>query len=183
MGAAGTVLYKDRVFLSLRGSFKNTLPMLPCCPSGPTTGVRAGRVVNWLVPTPPTARWTPNGLQGRGSDAVVECKSMRNLVDLDGFEPSTSSMPFKKYQSLTDTSTRNKRLSTRGFGRRWTPRGDFWASGLRADSRTPHRRLAGGVLSRAVVGSFQMLSAGDDNNSFPYKDDAQVGVRGGAAGL
>src|ERR1035437_663493 len=101
------------------------------------------------------------------------------MVDLDGFEPSTSSMPFKKYQSLTDTSTRNKRLTTRGFGRRWTPRGDFLASGLHADSRTPRRRLAPGVPSRAVVGSFQMLSAGDDNNSFPYKDDAHVEERTG----
>src|SRR5665647_1164491 len=53
-------------------------------------------------------------------------KLLKGLVDLDGFEPSTSSMPFKKYQSLTDTSTRNKRLSTLGFGRRWTPQGDSW---------------------------------------------------------
>ena len=44
-------------------------------------------------------------------------------MDLDGFEPSTSSMPFKKYQSLTDTSTRNKRLSKTRFGRQWTPPG------------------------------------------------------------
>jgi hypothetical protein len=58
-------------------------------------------------------------------------------VDLDGFEPTTSSMPFKKYQSLTDSSTRNKRLSTRPFGRQWTPRGDFWACGLHPDSGTP----------------------------------------------
>src|ERR1035441_3647935 len=87
-------------------------------------------------------------------------------------------MPFKKYQSLTDTFTRNKRLSTWRFGRRWRPRGDFWASGLRADSRTPRRGLARGVPSRAVVGAFQMLSAGDDNKRFPYKDDAHL-----AAGL
>ena len=43
------------------------------------------------------------------------------LVDLKGFEPLTSSMPWKKYQSVTDVSTRNKRLSNRQFGRRWTP--------------------------------------------------------------
>src|SRR5664279_4331592 len=55
------------------------------------------------------------------------------------FELTTSSMPFKKYQSLTDTSTRNKRLSKREFGRQWTPRGYFWASGLHTDSRTPHQ--------------------------------------------
>src|ERR1035437_6290802 len=76
------------------------------------------------------------------------------MVDLDGFEPSTSSMPFKKYQSLTGISTRNKRLSTRLGGRRWTPRGDFLASGLHADSRTPHLKLARDVPSRAVVGDF-----------------------------
>jgi hypothetical protein len=70
-------------------------------------------------------------------------------VDLDGFEPSTSSMPFKKYQSLADVSTRNKRLSARPRGLRWTPRGGFWASGPHADSRTPHRGLARGVPSRA----------------------------------
>src|ERR1039458_10137689 len=35
-------------------------------------------------------------------------------------------MPFKKYQSLTGVSTRNKRLSTRPHGRRWTPRATLW---------------------------------------------------------
>lgn len=39
-------------------------------------------------------------------------------------------MPFKKYQSLADVSTRNKRLSARPRGLRWTPRG----------LRTPHRK-------------------------------------------
>ena len=33
------------------------------------------------------------------------------LVDLQGFEPWTSSMPFKKYQSLAGRNTRNTRLS------------------------------------------------------------------------
>ena len=32
---------------------------------------------------------------------------LRNLVDLERFELSTSSMPFKKYQSLTDSLTKN----------------------------------------------------------------------------
>ena len=71
------------------------------------------------------------------------------LVDLVGFEPTTSSMPFKKYQSLTDTATRNKRLSAREFGRRWTPRGGFggvWTPRGLQDS-TPES--APGVLSRA----------------------------------
>jgi len=56
---------------------------------------------------------------GLGVDAVGL------LVDLVRFELTTSSMPFKKYQSVTDTSTKNKRLSMRRFGRRWTPHGAF----------------------------------------------------------
>jgi hypothetical protein len=48
-------------------------------------------------------------------------------VDLVRFELTTSSMPFKKYQSLTSISTENKRLSGRPFGRQWTPQGDLWA--------------------------------------------------------
>ena len=89
------------------------------------------------------------GLHGRGVWRAEARKCLKSLVDLDGFEPSTSSMPFKKYQSLTDVSTRNKRLSARPRGLRWTPRGCFWASGLHADSRTPHQELAPRVLSRA----------------------------------
>ena len=50
------------------------------------------------------------------------------------FELTTSSMPFKKYQSVTGILTENKRVSGRRFGRQWTPRGDGRASGLRADS-------------------------------------------------
>src|SRR5438132_13378621 len=60
------------------------------------------------------------------------------FVDLDGFEPSTSSMPFKKYQSLTGILTRNKRFSKRRFGRQWTPHGDFWGVWTLSDSRTRH---------------------------------------------
>ena len=47
-------------------------------------------------------------------------------------------------------------------------------------TRTPglHKsRLARGVPSRAVVGAFQMLSAGGDNILFPYKDVAHVEQR------
>src|ERR1035441_7286309 len=82
-------------------------------------------------------------------------------------------MPFKKYQSLTDVFTRNKRLSTRPRGLRWTPRGGFWASGLHADSGTPRTGLARGVLSCARgCRLLYLLSAEGDNNQFPYKDDA-----------
>ena len=67
----------------------------------------------------------------------MDGKSWKYLVDLVRFELTTSSMPCKKYQSLVDILTRNKRLSTGRFGRQWTPQGGFWASGLHADSRTP----------------------------------------------
>jgi len=60
-------------------------------------------------------------------------------VDLKGFEPLTSSMPFRPDQSLTEILRENKGLSGAGFGRQWTPRGDVWTFGLHADSRTPHR--------------------------------------------
>jgi hypothetical protein len=64
-----------------------------------------------------------------------------------GIEPVTSSMPFKKYQSLTGRNDGNTRLSVSRRGRRWTPRGVFWASGLRADSRTPHLGPAPGCAT------------------------------------
>ena len=67
------------------------------------------------------SRWTPQV----GSDQTVRRNCLRALVDLVRFELTTSSMPFKKYQSLTDVLTRNKRLSTRRRGLRWTPRGEF----------------------------------------------------------
>lgn len=65
----------------------------------------------------------------------LRSQSLRNLVDLDGFEPSTSSMPFKKYQSLTDVLRQNKGLSGMQFGRHWTPEAQFFVFGLRADSK------------------------------------------------
>ena len=71
------------------------------------------------------------------SDAVPRPSGKRVLVDLVRFELTTSSMPFKKYQSLAGVFARNKRLSTRPRGLRWTPRGGFWASGLHSDSGTP----------------------------------------------
>src|ERR1019366_3349374 len=82
-------------------------------------------------------------------------KLLKGLVDLDGFEPSTSSMPFKKYQSLTATSTRNKRLSAQGFGRRWTPQGDSWGvwtpRGLQDSTLGTGTWLASRALLQAVL--------------------------------
>ena len=70
-------------------------------------------------------------------------------MDLKGFEPLTSSMPFKKYQSLTGKNTRNTRLSVTRFGRRWTPQDAVFRN---LDSaRTPglHTGLARLLLLRA----------------------------------
>ena len=66
------------------------------------------------------------------------------MVDLVRFELTTSSMPFKKYQSLADVLRQNKGLSTRHFGRQWTPRGAlflFWTPhGLQKG--TPAKEIA-----------------------------------------
>jgi hypothetical protein len=97
-------------------------------------------------------------------------------VDLVRFELTTSSMPFKKYQSLTGFFTRNTKLSTRLRGRRWTPRGAFlgvWTPRGLQDSI--HTGLACGVLFRARLrAALYLLSAEGDNNRFPGKDDTHV---------
>ena len=95
------------------------------------TSALTGRLVGQHAPKP-TAFGT-----SKTTDAELRCYVRRNqfgpvsgdprilryaLVDLVGFEPTTSSMPFKKYQSLTDSFAQNKRLSKRRRGLRWTPR-------------------------------------------------------------
>ena len=85
--------------------------------------------------------WRSSGLQLDVRLVIRgEGKSSKRLVDLVRFELTTSSMPFKKYQSLTDILTQNKGLSGGRFGRRWTPQGLFRGFGLRADSNwaCPH---------------------------------------------
>jgi len=102
------------------------------------------------------------------------------LVDLVRFELTTSSMPFKKYQSFADFSTRNKRLSTRP---RWTPLdamgpllGVWTPRGLQ-DSHTGDWHAA--CFPARGCGLLYLLSAEGDNNQFPYKDDAHVGSKNG----
>jgi hypothetical protein len=59
-----------------------------------------------------------------------------------------------------------------------------WFLGRLDSARTPGRHTRNGTLrafTRAVVGAFQMLSAGDDNNCFLHKDDAHVELAGGTA--
>ena len=46
-----------------------------------------------------------------GKAAPIKCVEPLILVDLKGFEPLTSSMPFKKHQSPTDISTEKKASS------------------------------------------------------------------------
>ena len=52
----------------------------------------------------------------------------RVLVDMDEFEPSTSSMPLKKFQSLTGILTKNKRLGRRQFGRHGLSTGSWYVA-------------------------------------------------------
>src|ERR1700722_9493489 len=61
--------------------------------------------------------------------------SAGELVDLKGFEPLTSSMPFKKYQSLADTLAKNRGLTGCRFGRHLDARPAFGYCGLHSDSR------------------------------------------------
>jgi hypothetical protein len=83
-------------------------------------------------------------------------------VDLVRFELTTSSTPFKKYQSVTGILTRNKRLRRRQFGRRWTPRGllfGVWTPrGLR-DS-TPRNGTRHACTRARGCRGFRLLSAG-----------------------
>jgi hypothetical protein len=74
-------------------------------------------------------------------------------VDLKGFEPLTSSMPFKRYQSLTDIATENKRVSGRRFGLHWTPRKAFFRFWTPFGLRSPHQKRHSACLHvRAVAG-------------------------------
>jgi hypothetical protein len=45
---------------------------------------------------------------------VIGCKYLRSLVDLVGFEPTTSSMPWKKRPSSCNMSVENKALLSVG---------------------------------------------------------------------
>jgi hypothetical protein len=120
----------------------------------------------------------PFGVLPIGSEKKVgaDRSDSGDLVDLKGFEPLTSSMPFKKYQSLTDVFTRNKRLSTRPRGLRWTPRGGFWASGLHADSGTPRTGWHAASFHARGSGLLYLLSAEGDNSRFFSKGNAHVDV-------
>ena len=69
--------------------------------------------------------------------AAVESDLRGGVVDLVGFEPTTSSMPWTQSQSLTAPLTRNKRLPrqrigphldpTRSSMRDWTSKGPYSA--------------------------------------------------------
>jgi hypothetical protein len=75
---------------------------------------------------------------------------LKNLVDLKGFEPLTSSMPFKKYQSLTEIDTEIKGLADGSLDSSGRQKGLF--HGL--DSvRTPgsHRKWQVRAFTRAVA--------------------------------
>src|ERR1019366_2087995 len=95
-----------------------------------------------------------------------------SLVDLKGFEPLTSSMPFKRYQSLTGKNTRNTRLSVTRFGRRWTPPDavfTIWTPhGLRDSTQKTARR----VPSRArLPRRFDCCLLETTTEKLPYKEN------------
>ena len=52
------------------------------------TVLMAAHASNWV--------WTPVGLHRRGTWRAEARKCLRDLVDLNGFEPLTSSMPWKR---------------------------------------------------------------------------------------
>jgi hypothetical protein len=93
------------------------------------------------------------------------------VVDLKGFEPLTSSMPFKKYQSLTDITTENTRLSG-GHDLDASGRHGGLFHGL--DSvRTPglHTWNGTGVPSRARLPAVVIVVCWRRQHFVSYKDD------------
>jgi len=93
-------------------------------------------------------------------------------VDLKGFEPLTSSMPFKKNQSLADITTENTRLSGGLLGRQWTPRRPFFMAwtpfGLRDSTPGVGTSLAS---SRAVAGRLDCCLLEKTTFCFRIKED------------
>jgi hypothetical protein len=61
-------------------------------------------------------------------------------------------MPFKKYQSVTDSLTKNKRLSHMRTGHHLDATVDFWVSGLHLDSRAPHQDRASTIVEAGWCG-------------------------------
>jgi len=100
-------------------------------------------------------------------------------VDLVRFELTTSSMPFKKYQSLAGILTENKRLSTTRFGRRWTPRGGLLNQPLVAasDCKT-HLRSGIGASRRRV----RLADRGARFDNVGWSSDGGLPTAGRAAG-
>ena len=103
-------------------------------------------IENSLRPQPsepqPAAAPAPIGLVGRSvlgrfNSVIVDFISLFfGFVSLFGHVGNLLS-GVSKYQSLTGSFTRNKRLSGTRFGRHWTPQAVFPAFGLHTDSRTP----------------------------------------------
>jgi len=97
------------------------------------------------------SNWTPPG----APQARVMAVSVWNvLADLVRFELTVSSMPFKKYQSVTDVFRQNKRLRGREV---WTPVNSTGRLLLRLDSvRTPGLHIGLGPL-RAFAGGINLI--------------------------
>ncbi len=101
------------------------------------------------------------------------------LVDLKGFEPLTSSMPFKKNQSLTSIATENKKVTGRRLGLQWTPRSVFlrlWTPfGLRDSTSKTARRVPSRARPQAaeIVVCWRRQHAGFPIRTMPAHAEAR----------
>ena len=98
MGRMGRMilLYREKSFFSTREIDEKTVPIVPT-ETKPleNQGDPRGASFATTMPKLPTAldsKWTPR--VGVGEWGVGKC--LKGLVDLEGFEPSTSSMPWKR---------------------------------------------------------------------------------------
>ncbi len=82
---------------------------------------------------------------------LITTEDREILVDLKGFEPLTSSMPFKKYQSLTDNATEKKMVIGGRLGLQWTPRRPFFTVWTPFGLRDPNRNGTARAFTRAVA--------------------------------
>jgi hypothetical protein len=131
----------------------------PMCPTDAIKTVALATVAETTGPSCPLVVFRRNGLhldsvngkEAREPGVQVFWPYTGLLVDLVRFELTTSSMPCKTFQSLTDNRARNTRLTRRRFGRQWTPKRPWTPRGHRTDTNPTPDDLAFRLPSRAVV--------------------------------
>ncbi len=112
---------------------------------------------------------------------IIGRGTLEGLVDLEGFETSTSSMPSSWNQSLTSIDARNTRLSGARLGRHLDATEANFTFGLQTDSTNG---LCGGgcgspraLRTRAVVPAFRHFSRGE-KRCFPMHANRTHGALG-----